>query len=87
MLPSDISAYLTEMDANDPSEIHDHQFADTARRAYAHLGNNEKMRAAAQRVLALTANDEGVNDPHIRRAIREARSAAALPETHKTSAD
>jgi len=71
---AEVRQYLQEMRADDPSTMNDHQFADTARRAYLHLGDGEKARLAAEKLLELTGYGEGANDPYIRRSVLEAKS-------------
>jgi ppGpp synthetase/RelA/SpoT-type nucleotidyltranferase len=73
----DIARYLDEIGAADPNVMTDHQFADTARRAYAHLGDHQNEQLAAKKLLELTGSGAAVNDPYIRKAIRAAHAALA----------
>jgi ppGpp synthetase/RelA/SpoT-type nucleotidyltranferase len=82
---ADTRRYLREMGADDPSAMTDHQFADTARRAFLYLGDADNAHRAAEKVLELTGHGEGANDPHIRRAVLEAR--ATLSDRGNTSTE
>ena len=73
MQEKDIRRYLQEMGAEDPETLEDYQFADTARRAYAHLGDRQREITAARRILTLTHGKEN-SDAYVRNAIRQSES-------------
>lgn len=83
---AEVRRYLKEMGADDPGLMTDHQFADTARRAYIFLGDVARARSAAHRLLELTGHGEGANDPYIRRSVIEARATLDGPMTQNLGA-
>lgn len=73
---SDIRLYLNDIGAGDPSTLPDYHSADTARRAYAHIGEDDLMRAAARRVVEKLEDGRLLsNNHHARNALHEARNA------------
>jgi len=58
-----VLGYLDEMNATDPAKVEDPRFLDTAMRAYRHLGDDGRARAAARRFLDIIEPLSGAEWP------------------------
>jgi ppGpp synthetase/RelA/SpoT-type nucleotidyltranferase len=73
-----VASFLTELGAENPTEMTSLAAADTARRAYAYLGDKAREFAAAAAVVRLGSNITAPRPAIIREAIRAAERALAI---------